>query len=95
MGGTGEKIGLKEEKDPISLGLEGEILQFVPDTLEHPPLHFYDDQFSPLIPKIGNKIEKKGVFLDQFRTVHSTFRLFLPEIMVPVYFITLPYQFWC
>ena len=45
-------------KGPISLGLEGQFFQFVPETLEHPPLHFSDDQISPLIPKIGNNIEK-------------------------------------
>ena len=38
LGGTGGEIGLKGEKDPISLGLQGEILQFVPETLEHPTL---------------------------------------------------------
>ena len=66
----------KRRKYPISLGLEGEILQFVSETLEQPPLHFSDDQFAPLIPKISNKIEKKQtVFLDQFRTVPFTFRL--------------------
>ena len=40
------------------MGLEGQFLQFVPETLEHPSLHFSDDHIAPLIPKIGNKIEK-------------------------------------
>ena len=62
-------------------GLRRGILQFVPKTLEHHPLHFSDDQFAPLIPKISNKIEKKNVLSDQFRTVPSTFRLSLPKIM--------------
>ena len=33
---TSGRIGLKRENDPISLGLEGEFLQFVPETLKHP-----------------------------------------------------------
>ena len=95
MGGTGGKIGLKEGKGPISLSLEGEILQFVSETLEHGPLHLPGDRFAPLIPKIGNNIEKT-VFSDQFRTVPSTSRLSLSKIMGQVcYFITPPYQFWC
>ena len=32
LGGTGGNIGLKGEKDQISLSLEGKILQFVPET---------------------------------------------------------------
>ena len=56
FGKEGWKKGLKREKDPISQGLEGEYLQSA--TLKHPLLHFFDDQFAPLIPKIGNKIEK-------------------------------------
>ena len=32
----GKEIGLKQEKRPISLGLEGGFLQFVSGTLEHP-----------------------------------------------------------
>ena len=82
-------------KDPISLGLEGEFHQFVPEALEHPPLHFSDDQFPPIIPKIGNKI-LKTVFLDQFHTVPSTFSVSFPKIMGQVrYFIIPPYQNWC
>ena len=54
------------------MGLEGQFVQFVPETSEHPPLHFSDDQIAPLIPKIGNKIEKT-VLLDQFHTDLSTF----------------------
>ena len=50
-------------KGPISMGLERQFLQFVPETLEQTPLHFSDDQIAPLIPKIGNKIEKT-VLLD-------------------------------
>ena len=76
-------------------GLRRGILQFVPEILEHPPLHFSDDQFAPLISKISNKIEKT-VFLHQFRTAPSTFRLSLLNIMGQVcYFITPPYQFCC
>ena len=45
-------------KGPISLGLDGQFLQFVPETLEHSSLHFSDDQIAPLIPKVGNEIEK-------------------------------------
>ena len=86
MGGTGGKIGLKREKDPISMGLEGEFLQFVPETLEYP----FDDQFAPLIPKIGNKIEKKTVFLDQFYTVLYTSSLSLPKIMGRVSYFIIP-----
>ena len=41
--------------------LRGEVPQFVPETLEHPTLHFSDDQIS-LIPKIGDKIEKKYLY---------------------------------
>ena len=76
-------------------GLRRGILQFVPETLEHPPLSFSDDQFAPLIPKVSYKIEKT-VLLDQFHTVPSTFRLSLPKIMDQVcYFITPLYQFCC
>ena len=79
----GGKIGLKWEEDPISLGSEGKFLQFVPETSEHPLyiLHFSDDQIAPLIPKIGNKIEKKTALSDQFHTVPSTFSLSLPKFM--------------
>ena len=56
-GVTGGKIGLKGEKDPIFLVLKREILQFVPERLEH-PLHFSDDQFASLIPKICNEVKK-------------------------------------
>ena len=79
----------KRRKDPISLVLEEDILQFVNETLQHSPLHFSDDQLAPLIPKIGNKIEKKVVFLDLFHTVPSIYRLSLLKIMGQVcYFIT-------
>ena len=79
-------------KDPISLDLEAEFLQFVPETLKIPPVYFFDDQFAPLIPKIGNKIEKT-VFLNQFQTVPSTFSLSLPKILGQVrYCIIPPYQ---
>ena len=47
---------------PISLGFDEKFLQFVPETLEHSSLHFSDDQIASLIPKIGNKIEKKLYF---------------------------------
>ena len=70
---TGGKIGLKGEKDLISLYLKGEILQIVPETLEHSPLHFSDDQFAPLwdnISQIGNKIEKNCIFGS---ILHSSF----------------------
>ena len=54
MEGTGGKIGLKEEKDPIFLGLKGEFSNL---SLKHKnnPSNFSDDQFALLIPKIGNK----------------------------------------
>ena len=42
--------------------LRGEVPQFVPETLEHPTLQFSDDQIA-LIPKIGDKIEKKNCTL--------------------------------
>ena len=71
----GGKIRLKGEKGPISLDLEGKILQVVLETLEH----FYDEQFTPLVPKIGDKIQIT-VVLDQFHTVSSTFRLSLPKL---------------
>ena len=80
MGGTGEKIGLKREKDIISLGLEKNFFKFVPETLEHLLLYFSDDQFASLIPKIDNEI-KKTLLLDQFHTVPYTFSLSLPKIM--------------
>ena len=62
------------------MGLEGQFLQFVPETLEHTPLHFSDDQVAPPILKIDNKIEKI-VLLDQFHTGPSTFNLSLPKVM--------------
>ena len=79
----------KTRKCPISLGLGGEFFLFTPSTLEHPPLHFSDDQFAPLIAKIGQKI-KKTVFLDQFQTVTLTFCCFLPTIMGQVRFFIIP-----
>ena len=48
----------KKEKDPISLGLEGEFSNLSLKLWNTPFTHF-DDQFAPLIPKISNKIEKK------------------------------------
>ena len=73
----GGKVGLKWEKDLISLGLEGKFSKFVPEILEH---SFYtDDQFASLIPNIGNKIE--NVLLNQFHTVPYTFSLSFPKIM--------------
>ena len=57
--------------------------------------HFSDDQIAPLIPKIGNKIEKI-VLLDQFHTGPSTFSLSLRKVMDLVhYFIISPCQTWC
>ena len=89
----GAKIGLKGEKYPIAWDVEGEFLQFVPETLEKPPLHFSDDQFAPLIQNLATKL-KKTIFVDQFHTVPSTFRLSLPKIMGQVcYFVTHPHQF--
>ena len=86
----------KKRKGPNFPGLRRRTLQFVSETLEQPPLQFSDNQFAPFIPKIGNKIEINPVFLDQFRTVSSTFRLSLPKIIGQVcYFITPRYQFWC
>ena len=43
-------------------GLRREIIQFVLETLENPPLRFSDDQFAPFIPKISNKIKKSCTF---------------------------------
>ena len=51
-------MGLKREKCPISLGLEGEFS----DTLKRPPLNFSDDQFAPLIEKLGKKL-KNCIFI--------------------------------
>ena len=86
----GWKNRAKRRKMPNFPKLRRGILQFVPETLEHTHLHFSDDQFAPIIPKVSNKIEKKTtVFSDQFRTVPSTFRLSLPKIMGQVcYFMT-------
>ena len=87
---TGGKIGPKGEKDPISLGLEGEILQFVPETLEHPYYTFLMTNLFLLSQKMATKL-KKTVFLDQFHTVPSIFSLSLPKIMGQVcYFIRPP-----
>ena len=72
-------MGLKWKPSKINLGIKGQFLQFVPETLEH-PLHFSDDQIAPVIPKIGNKIEKT-VLLDQFHTCLSTFNYSLPKVM--------------
>ena len=83
----------KKRKRPNFPGLKRGNSPIYPETIEHLPLHFSDNQFAPFIPKIGNKIEKT-VFLDQFRTVPSNFRLSLPKIMGQVcYLITPPYQF--
>ena len=59
-------------KGPISLGFDEKFLQFVPETLEHSSLHFFNDQIASLIPKIGNKIEKKNCTLksNSHRFVH-------------------------
>ena len=66
---------------PTSLGFDEKFLQFVPETLEHSSLHFSDDQIASLIPKIGNKIGKKTVLLNQIHTGPSTFGLSLPKFM--------------
>ena len=71
----------KRRKYPISLGLEGQILQFVPGTLEHPLFTFLMTNLLLLSQKLATKLKKKNpVFLDQFRTVPSTFRLSLPKL---------------
>ena len=91
----GGKIGLKWERDPISLGLEVEFLQFLPETLEHPLYTFLMTNLLLLSQKLATKL-KKTVFLNQFHTVLSTFSLSLPKIMGQVrYFIIPPYQTWC
>ena len=61
----------KMRKDPISLGLEGEFLQFVPEALEHPLYTFMMTKLPLLSQKLATKL-KKTVFLDQFHTVPST-----------------------
>ena len=80
MGGTAGKIGLKLEKDSISLGLEGEFLQFVPETLERPLYTFLMTNLPLLSQKLATKL-KKTVLLDQFHTVPSTFSLSFPKVM--------------
>ena len=55
-------------------GLRRGILQFVPETLEHPLYTFLMTNLLLLSQKLAEKL-KKTVFLDQFRTVPSTFRL--------------------
>ena len=67
-------------KDPISLGLEGEFLQFVPETLEDPLYTFLMTKLLLLSQKLAAKL-KKAVILDQFHTVPSTFILSLPKVM--------------
>ena len=62
------------------MGLEGEILQFVPETLEHPLYTFLMISLLLLSQKLATNL-KKTVFLDQFCTVPSTFRLSLPKMM--------------
>ena len=91
--GQVEKIGLKREKDPISLGIEGGISPVCSLNIRTSPVHFSNDQFAPLVPKIGNISEKKNCILDQFHTVLSTFSLSLPNVLGQVrYFIIPPYQ---
>ena len=46
----------KMRKIPNFPGLRIEISPVSPKALEHLRLHFSDDQFAPLIPKISNKI---------------------------------------
>ena len=53
----GGKIELKREKCPISLGIEGEFFQFVPDTSHHHLNTFFVTiRFSNC--KIGQKLSK-------------------------------------
>ena len=79
----------------LSLGLEGKILLFVPETLEHPLYTFLMTYVLLFSQKLTTTL-KKLHFSYQFCTVPSTFRLPLPKIMGQVcYFITPPYQFWC
>ena len=70
----------KMKKDPFSLGLEEEFLQFVPETLEHPLYTFLITKFPLLSQKLAAKL-KKTVLLDQFHTVSSIFILSLPKVM--------------
>ena len=75
----------KMGKGPIFLGLEGDR----PLTIRTTPLHLSDDQFTPLIQKINNKIETI-VLLDQFHTAPSIFSLLSPKLCVKfLYFIIL------
>ena len=65
------KIGLKWEKGSISLGIEGEFLQFFPETSEHLLYTFLMPDLLLLSQKFWTKL-KKIVLSDQFYTVLST-----------------------
>ena len=59
-------------KMPSFPGFRGGLLQFVPETLEYPPLYFSDDQSASLTAKLDQK-NWEAAFLDQFQTVPSIF----------------------
>ena len=61
----------KRRKRPNFPGLRGGILQFVPETLEHPPYTFLMTNLLLLSQKLATKFETT-VFLDEFHTVPST-----------------------
>ena len=69
------KVGPKQEKDPVSPDLEGEFLQFVPDTLEQPLYTFLMTNLLLLSQKLTTKL-----FLDQFQTVPFTLSLSFPKL---------------
>ena len=62
----------KIRKNPISLGLEGEFLQFVPETLEHPLYTFLMTNLPLLSQKLATKLKK--LLLDQFVDQSINFR---------------------
>ena len=68
----------KMRKRPNFPGLRRGILQYVSETLEHPLYAFLITNLLLLSLKVATKL-KKTEFLDQFRTVPSTFRLSFPK----------------
>ena len=95
FGRDGWKTRAKMRKIPNFPVLKGVIFLICPWNIRTHPLHFSDDQFSPLIRKIDKKIERNCT-LDQFYTVPSTFSLSLPKVLGQVcHFVITLYRTWC
>ena len=62
FGRDGWKTRAKMRKIPNFPVLKGVIFLICPWNIRTLPLHFSDDQFSPLIGKIGKKIERNCTF---------------------------------